>query len=101
MRFPLALAVLALPLAIAGCSHPRPAVYEVPPPPPAFTQIAQQGFHDGFQAARRDMAKGLAPNVDRHPKFRNPPVPPPAAEDYRHGFREGYQRALHTGPEGY
>ena len=101
MRTSIALAALALPLAIAGCSHPRPVAYEVPPPPPAYTQIAQRGFHDGFEAARRDMARGIPPDVDRHPRFRNPPVPPPAFEDYRHGFREGYQRALHTGPGGY
>ena len=60
MRKTLALAVLALPLAIAGCSHPQPVVYAAPPPPPAFTEIAQRGFHDGFDAARRDIAKGLA-----------------------------------------
>lgn len=101
MRAYLAVAALALPLALAGCSHPRPVAYDVPPPPPAYTQIAQRGFHDGFDAARRDMTRGIAPDVDRHPKFRNPPVPPPAFEDYRHGFREGYQRALHTGPGGY
>ena len=65
MRKLLALAVLALPLAIAGCSHPQPVVYAVPPPPPAFTEIAQRGFHDGFDAARRDMAKGLA--TERRP----------------------------------
>ncbi|HEY2469149.1 MAG TPA: hypothetical protein VGI45_15105 [Terracidiphilus sp.] len=100
MRASLALAALALPLAIAGCSHPRPVVYDVPPPP-AYTQVAQRGFHDGFDAARRDLAKGIRPDVDRHPKFRSPPVPPPAFEDYRHGFREGYQRALHAGPGGY
>jgi hypothetical protein len=98
MRKTLALAVLALPLAIAGCSHPRPVVYAVPPPPPAVSEIGQRGFHDGWEAARRDMAKGLAPAADRHPRFRNPPVPPPAFEDYRHGFREAYQRAFHEAP---
>ncbi|MGA7242046.1 MAG: hypothetical protein WBX19_02635 [Terracidiphilus sp.] len=98
MRKTLALVVLAMPLAIAGCSHPQPVVYAAPPPPPAFTEIAQRGFHDGFDAASRDIAKGLAPHVDRHPRFRNPPVPPPAFEDYRQGFREGYQRAFRNGP---
>jgi hypothetical protein len=98
MRKALALVVLALPFAIAGCSHPRPVVYAAPPPPPAFTEIAQRGFHDGFDAARRDIAKGIPPRADRHPRFRNPPVPPPAVEDYRHGFREGYQQAIRNGP---
>lgn len=99
MHKALALAVVALPLAIAGCSH-RDNYYAAPPPP-AYTEIAQRGFHDGFDAARRDIARGLAPDVDRHPRFRKPPVPPPAFEDYRHGFREGYQRAFHGAPAGY
>lgn len=80
------------------CSHPQPVVYAAPPTPPAFPETAQRGFHDGFDAASRDIAKGLPPNVDRHPRFRNPPVPPPTFEDYRHGFREGYQRAFRKGP---
>lgn len=95
MRKLLAVALLSLPFLLAGCSHPQP-VYG--PPPPDFSQIAQQGFHDGMQAARRDISAGRAPDVKRHPRFRNPPVPPPAFEDYRHGFREGYQSAFRNGP---
>jgi hypothetical protein len=97
-----ALVALLLPLTLAGCGHP--AVVYAPPPPPAFNQIAQQGFHDGFEAARRDVARNVPPGVEKHPKFRNPPVPPPAWEDYRHGFREGYQAFLHRNgapPPGY
>ncbi len=92
----LAFAALLLPLSLAGCSHPRP-VYDEPPPPPEFPAVAQQGFHDGFAAARRDVDQGIAPNVERHPRFRNPPVPPDAAEDYRRGFRRGYEAFLHRG----
>jgi len=98
MRKVLALAVVSLPLALAGCSHPRPVYVEPPPPPPAYTAIAQQGYHDGVEAARRDIAKGMAPDAARHPRFRNPPVPPPAWEDYRHGFREGYRAMFRNGP---
>ena len=98
---PLVLAASLFPIALAGCSHPQPVVYAVPPPPPEFTQIAQRGFHDGFDAARRDIATGRPPNLEAHPRFRNPPVPPPAFEDYRQGFRAGYDRALHPGPGGY
>ena len=91
----LALSALLLPLALAGCSHPRPVAYYPPPhPPSAFTEIARQGFHDGADAARRDLATGRAPDVARHPRFRKPPVPPPAFEDYRHGFRDGYDTVL-------
>ncbi len=86
------LLALALVFSVAGCSHPQPVVYS--PPPPELSQIAQRGFHDGIRAAHRDLSRGLPPNVDRHPLFRNPPVPyGPPAEDYRVGFRRGYRRA--------
>ena len=101
MRRGLALAVVALPLAIAGCSPPERAYYPAPPPPSAYAEIGKRGFHDEFDAARHDMARGVRPNVDRHERFRNPPVPPRAFDDYRHGFREGYQRAIRGGSRGY
>jgi len=94
----LAMAALLLPLSVAGCGHPRPVVYAPPPPPVDFNQVAQQGYHDGYEAARRDVARNVPPGVEKHPKFRNPPVPPPAVEDYRHGFREGYGAFLHRTP---
>ena len=102
MKKLLAFAVLLMPLAVAGCGHPT-VVYAPPPPPAEFSQIAQQGFHDGFEAARRDVTRNVPPGVEKHPKFRNPPVPPPAWEDYRHGFREGYQSFLQRNapPRGY
>ena len=90
-------AVLLVPLAVTGCSH-RTVVYAAPPPPAVLNQIAQRGFNDGFDAARRDVAQGRPPALERHPRFRNPPVQPPAFEDYRHGFREGYNAFLHQGP---
>ncbi len=89
--------VLSLPLLLAGCSHPRPVAY-YPPPPPAVDTVARQGFHDGFEAARHDVATGQPPIFDHHPRFRNPPVPPPAIGEYRESFREGYDRFLHPGP---
>jgi hypothetical protein len=99
MRKYFALAALLLPLALAGCSHHTTVVYAAPPPPPPeFSSVAQQGFHDGIEAARRDISQGKPPDVRRHPRFRNPPVPPPAIEDYRHGFRAGYDQTFRNGP---
>ena len=98
MKKTLLLFALSVPIALAGCSHPTVAYYQAPPPPAAYNEIAQRGFHDGFDAARRDIASGRPPNLEAHPKFRNPPVPPPAFEDYRQGFREGYRRAMHDVP---
>ena len=100
----LALVALLIPISLAGCAHPRPVVVYAPPPPPAeFNEIARRGFHDGFEAARRDVARNVPPGVEKHPRFRKPPVPPPAFEDYRRGFREGYQAFLHhgAGPGGF
>lgn len=88
-------ALAFVPLALAGCAHREVVVYN---PPPAYSAAAQQGYHDGVAAARRDVSNGLGPDAGRHPRFRNPPVPPPLQEDYRHGFREGYQAVFHGGP---
>jgi hypothetical protein len=92
-----AVATLLLPLALAGCSHPQPAPY-YPPPPPAGAEVAQQGYHDGFEAAQRDISRGAPPDPGRHPHFRNPPVPPPLIADYRHAFRDGYDQVYRHGP---
>jgi hypothetical protein len=95
----IALAALSLPLTLAGCAHRTTVVYAAPPPPPAaLSAAAHQGYHDGIDAARRDINHGLPPDVNRHPRFRNPPVPPPAMEDYRHGFREAYRQSFRNGP---
>jgi hypothetical protein len=94
MKKVFAVAALFLSFFLAGCSHPRPVVVEAPPPPD-FNEIARQGYHDGFVAARSDADRGRTPDIEHHPKFRNPPVAPEAAEDYRHGFRRGYNAFLH------
>jgi len=92
------LAALLLPISLAGCSHPQPVVvYAAPPPPPELSDAGRQGFNTGFEAARRDVAEGRPPGVEKHPRFRNPPVPPPLVEEYRHGFRAGYEAFLHHG----
>jgi hypothetical protein len=93
------LALVLLPVMLAGCSHPRPVVmYE---PPPAYSDAAQQGFRDGVRAGQHDVHQGLPPAPERHRNFDRPPVPPPLAEDYRHGFREGYGRVFQGGRPGY
>ncbi len=86
------LVLAALPMflfSMAGCSHPAPPPYYAPPPPGA---IANQGYRDGVDAARRDLARGFPPHVDSHPRFRNPPTPPgQPIQIYRQNFRRGYQ----------
>ncbi len=93
-----ALSLFACLFLLAGCSHPRPVYYAPPPPPLSPGVVYQQGMHDGFEAARHDVAEGRPPVFDRHPRFRNPPVPPPAIGEYRQAFRDGYNRFLHPGP---
>jgi hypothetical protein len=96
MKKTLALFALAAPFVLAGCGHPTYATYQ--PPPPPYSEIAQRGFQDGFEAARRDISAGRPPHLEAHPRFRNPPVPPPAWDDYRQGFSDGYHRAMHELP---
>ena len=100
LRYLLA-AALSTPVLLSGCGHTTAVVY-APPPPPAWSTVQQQGFHDGFEAARHDVANSVPPSFERHPRFRNPPVPPPAWHEYREGFRAGYERFLHPeGPRGF
>ncbi len=101
MKKALGFSALFLSAFLAGCSHPQPVYYAAPPPPPPALNdqaIQQQGYRDGFEAARRDVATGRPPIFDRHANFRRPPVPPPAVPAYRQGFSDGYSRFLHQGP---
>lgn len=100
MKKLLCISAISFAALLSGCSHPQPVYVAAPPPPPLinFQAVAQQGFHDGFEAARHDVGVGAPPIFDRHPRFRNPPVPPPAIGAYRDGFRDGYSRFLHPGP---
>jgi hypothetical protein len=86
------LIIAALPLflfTLGGCAYSAPPPYYAPPPPGA---IANQGFHDGIEAARRDIYQRRPPRFDRHRRFRNPPTPPgPPTRIYRENFRRGYE----------
>jgi len=97
MKKSLCFTALFLASFLAGCSHPQP-VYAPPPPPIDYQAIQQQGYHDGFEAARRDVQTGQPPVFNHHPRYRNPPVPRPGWQAYRTGFRDGYARFLHQPP---
>ncbi len=76
-------------LIFTGCA-PAPPPYYGPPPPP-LRAIARQGYDTGIAAARNDIARGLPPNAQRHPRFRVPPMPPgEPSHVYRVNFRRGY-----------
>jgi len=96
----IALAALTAPLALAGCAHQSYHAY-ASPPPAVMNDVAQHGYHDGFEAARRDVSQQRPPDIRHHPNFRNPPVPRPAFEDYRQAFRSGYDAFLHNGERHY
>jgi hypothetical protein len=96
MKKILAASVLSFAALIAvGCAHPQPGYG----PPPPGVQIHDQGIHDGFEAARNDVANGRPPSFAAHPRYRNPPVPRGhgAWVDYRNGFQQGYEQFLHHG----
>jgi len=93
MRKAFAVALLTLPLALAGCAEHERAYY-AGSYAPAYDRAGERGFHDGFKAGRHDMSKGWPPDADRHGDFRNPPVSRGAVDEYRHSFHEGYERAF-------
>ncbi len=66
-----AVATLFIPFAVAGCAPPR-SYYPPPPPPPAYSEAAQQGYHDGvdaasviFHAERRPIPTGTLASATR------------------------------------
>jgi hypothetical protein len=63
-------------------------------PPADFRDTQRRGFHDGIEAARRDIAEQRPSNVERKREFREPPVPPEARDEYREGFHRGYDMAF-------
>ena len=63
-------------------------------PPQEFRDIQRRGFHDGIEAARRDIAEQRPNDLDKKREFREPPVPPEAREEYREGFHRGYDMAF-------
>jgi hypothetical protein len=78
-----------------------------PPPPPGYynqpwtrvpddyhSDIAQRGFHDGIEGARRDFENHRQPNVENRDEYRHPDVPHDARHEYRDAFRRGYQRGV-------
>ena len=96
MKKAFCVAALSFAALFAGCTQPQ--YYGPPPPPPPaldYRSIQQQGYHDGFEAARHDVEVNAPPRFDHHPRWRNPPVPPPGIPAYRQGFSDGYQRFLH------
>ena len=62
-------------------------------PPPDYNDVRRQGFHDGIDAARHDIDRGLPPDPHRHERFRHPPVGHHQRDDYRRGFDRGYHAA--------
>lgn len=55
----------------------------------------RRGFHEGMEAARRDMQEGRHKDADDHEVYKHPPVDGgDARKDFREGFREGYRRAI-------
>lgn len=58
------------------------------------SEAQRQGFREGMNDARRDVAQGRRIDPDDSREYRNPPVPPEIADEYREGFMRGYEVAL-------
>ena len=60
-------------------------------PPPQFTEMQREGFHDGVDGARKDFGNHRRPNVANRDEYRRPRVPEQFWREYREGFRRGYE----------
>jgi len=99
----IALATIALALgATALLAAPYPTSQDRPDqgrggwdaPPQEFRDVQKQGFHDGIEAARRDIRSRRSANAEMHQEFRHPAVERGLRDDYRDGFRRGYNVAF-------
>ena len=63
--------------------------------PDDYRDAKRQGFHDGIEAARRDMDRHSHKDADDHEMYRHPRVSRDLVSDYREGFKRGYSDAMH------
>jgi hypothetical protein len=69
-------------------------------PPQEYNPVAQRGFHDGMEGARKDYENHRQPNVNNRDEYRHPNVPHGEREDYRMGFQRGYDAGVRHMMEG-
>jgi hypothetical protein len=62
-------------------------------PPPQFSEMKREGFHDGVEGAHKDFGNHRRPNVANRDEYRQPRVPQEFWREYREGFRRGYEMA--------
>jgi hypothetical protein len=79
---------------MAGAGQQGQPGYGWDAPPQELNDIQRHGFHDGMDAARRDVETQRRADADDHEQFRHPRLPPEQADAYRDGFRRGYNRAM-------
>jgi hypothetical protein len=63
-------------------------------PPNGYSDAQRRGFHEGVEAARRDVQEGRRVDADDHEAYRHPQVEQGQRQEFREGFREGYHRAI-------
>jgi ribosome modulation factor len=87
----------------AALSHPMPAAHTPilqaivrawDAPPEGYQEFQRRGFHDGIEAAHRDIDNNRRPDPENRDEFRHPSVPYEMVGQYRDGFRKGYEVAM-------
>ena len=68
--------------------------------PPAGTEQAQQGYRDGIESARLDLAAKRKIDAKVSHLYVHPPVKGAARDEYRSGFTAGYEAAVKHSPAG-
>lgn len=81
----------------ASPAQPVAGLYQDRPwdePPEEFREAQKRGFHEGVEAARRDVERHNHKDADDHDAYKHPPVEREMRNEYREGFRRGYQVAM-------
>lgn len=62
-------------------------------PPDEYRDVQKKGFHDGIDAAHKDIDHHRGHDVTHHERWEHPPVDENLKGDYRLAFRRGYDAA--------
>jgi hypothetical protein len=90
----LGLALAAGPVIIPTIATAQEGQWEPMEPQGQWSDAWHHGFHEGVEAARRDMRENRRTDMDDHEQYRHPNVPRDMRRDFREGFARGYHMVM-------
>lgn len=90
----LGLALAAGPVMIPTIATAQEGQWEPQEPQGQWSDAWHHGFHEGAEAARRDLRENRRTDMDDHDQYRHPNVPREMRRDFREGFARGYHMVM-------